>query len=476
MLGNVKDVTLEMVESWADDFGDIEEVHLWGGFPCVDLSSAKAYRRNLDGPQSSLFWEIPRIKGIIGAVFEGRAKVKHLFENVASMDRTAAETISDTLLGVPYRVDCMQAVPMRRPRFAWCSETIDGILPGVEIEERSYWKEVMAVAPYPKVKCWLTPGTTWMGEAEGACFPTCMKAIVRDRPPPRPAGIEKCDQDTLERWRVDQYRYPPYQYKFPNLIMGERGWRLLSASERELLLGYGYKHTSLSLSASAIKANKAWYEDLRCSLLGDSFSIYSFVIFAYVLSYRFVTKVNYQHLAGRMGLAPGFLAPARLSAPLCRGLSYGSSEEFRDQFTVCHLNEMLLRNTDHTGSDVRIVSGESLGRKIFPRQSVSAQWWVWEPVFKTRWKYKSHINLLELEAILLGVKYQVMRLGFTSHRLFHISDSYVCISIVSKGRSSSRLLQRRLKYLAALMLAANVQLVLAHVESTENPTDEASRA
>ena len=476
MMGDVKDITLEMVEEWAVQFGDVEEVHLWGGFPCVDLSSAKAFRRNLEGPQSSLFWEIPRIKGLILAVFEGRAKVKHLFENVASMDMSAAQTISDTLQCVPYKVDCVQAVPMRRPRFAWCSEPIEGMLPDVATESKSYWQDVYAEAPYPQVGCWLTPGTRWMGESEGACFPTCMKAIVRSRPPPRPAGIEKCDPDTLERWRVDDYRYPPYQYKFPYLIMGERGWRLLSANERELLLGYGFKHTSLCLSASAIKANKTWYEDLRCSLLGDSFSVYSFVIFAYVLSYRYVTRMNYLHLASRMGLAPGFMAPARFVSPLCRGLSYGSSMEFRNHFAVRHLNELLLRNTDHTRSDVRIVSGETLGKKIFPRQSVSAQWWVWEPVFKTRWKHKSHINLLELEAILLGVKYQLMRLGLSSHRIFHISDSYVCISIISKGRSSSRLLQRRLKYLAALLLAANAQLVLAHVESTENPTDEASRA
>ena len=476
MLGDVRDINYEMVQEWEHEFGDVEEVHAWGGFPCVDLSSAKAYRKNLDGPQSSLFWEIPRILQLIRAVFQGRARVKHCFENVASMDKEAAETISHALGCSPYKVDCVEAVPMRRPRFAWTSEKIEGILPGVEVTRQRLWNEVYAAAPYPQTQCWLEPGTQWEGESEGACFPTCMKAIVRDRPPPRPAGIEKCDESTLQRWEADQYRYPPYQYKSSYVIRGKKGWRLLSAVERELLLGYGYRHTSLCLSASNIKASKTKYEDIRCSLLGDSFSIYSFVIFAYVMAIRFVTKVDYQHLVNRMGIAPGFVASPRLIAPLTRMLSYGSPTTIRKEVEMVNLNELLLRSTDHTGSDVRIISGETLGKKIFPRQSVSAQWWTWVPVFKTRWKYKSHINLLELEAIILGVKHQVYRLGYTGCRMFHISDSYVCISIVSKGRSSSRLLQRRLKYLAALLLASNVQLVLAHVESTDNPTDEASRS
>ena len=56
---DVRDLGPTMVRGWRHRFGDIEEIHVWGGFPCVDLSSAKAERLNLDGPGSSLFWEIP---------------------------------------------------------------------------------------------------------------------------------------------------------------------------------------------------------------------------------------------------------------------------------------------------------------------------------------------------------------------------------------------------------------------------------
>lgn len=235
-----------------------------------------------------------------------------------------------------------------------------------------------------------------------------MKSIPRSSPPPKPAGIERCDDATISRWTSDAFRFPPYQYKEKFLITSNPTWRLLSPVEREILLGYGFRHTAVCMSASDIKSSMRRYGDTRLSLLGDSFSIFSFVIFAYALSIKFVTRVPYQHLCLRMGMAPGFLAPARLTAPVGRSLQYGTPLKFQAGFGVRDLNSTLLKRTDHTGSDVRLVSGERLSSKIFPRQAVCAQW---EPSFRLRWKQKAHINLLELEAILLACKYLVSRLG-----------------------------------------------------------------
>ena len=95
-----------------------------------------------------------------------------------------------------------------------------------------------------------------------------------------------------------------------------------------------------------------------------------------------------------------------------------------------------------------------MNSKVFPRQSVQAAWWHWEPLFAQQWKRKSHINVLELEALLLSVKHQVERFRVSNCRVFHISDSYVTISVVSKGRSSSKQLQRVMRRLAAVLLAA----------------------
>lgn len=122
-----------------------------------------------------------------------------------------------------------------------------------------------------------------------------------------------------------------------------------------------------------------------------------------------------------------------------------------------------------------LVSGELTNPKVFPRQSIAAHWWIWKDEFNKRWSQKAHINVLELEALLLGLKHQIRRFHAHDRRIFQVSDSYVCISVVSKGRSSSRQLNRILKQVAALLLAHGLQLVLCHVESLENPTDFGSR-
>lgn len=174
------------------------------------------------------------------------------------------------------------------------------------------------------------------------------------------------------------------------------------ALERELLLGYGIGHTRSCLSASEAKGQEQRYEDLWCSLLGDSFSIYSFVLWAVALSFFYAPRVAYTHLARRAGLAPGFRAPWRLVAPMSRKLNYGNIQIPPESApTVETLNRILLRRTNHTGSDVRIISGEILNPKCFPRQAVASKWWTWEPVTQVRWSKSEHINSLELEAILL---------------------------------------------------------------------------
>ena len=88
--------------------------------------------------------------------------------------------------------------------------TLEGCFTDVWITNKRYWREVYAEAPYPQSHQWLTEGYTWEGEKVGAVFPTCMKSIPRSSPPPKPAGLDKCDAATRQRWREDEFRYPPY--------------------------------------------------------------------------------------------------------------------------------------------------------------------------------------------------------------------------------------------------------------------------
>ena len=78
-------------------------------------------------------------------------------------------------------------------------------------------------------------------------------------------------------------------------------------------------------------------------------------------------------------------------------------------------------------------------------------------------------------AILLSVQYQISHLGASHLRLFHVSDSFVAMAIVAKGRTASRQLGVVLKFLNSLLLGFGLTLAIGHVESTENPTDGASR-
>ena len=474
---DVRSIDRGMVRGWARQFLRVKEVHLWSGSPCNDLSAAKAGRMNLNGPCSGLFFEVPRIRKLLEEEFGEFVIIKNLLENVASMDQSAAGEISETLRTVPYRVDCVDAVPMRRPRFAWSSVSLEAVFPDVEITQGRYWREVSAKTDYPFVGDWLEPGFVWEGGKTGHVFPTCMKSIPRDHPPFKPAGLERCSQATVERWTEDSFRYPPYQYGPGFAITSESSWRLLRAEEKELLLGYGLGHTLPIWSASKQKSNRRGYDDARHSALGESFSIFSFVLFAVAFCRDFLPIIPYKHMASRMGLAPGFRAPLKFVAPIKRKLQYGSATAEASLYTLgmSLFNRMLLRKTNHTGSDVRLTTGEFLNKKIFPRQSVAAAWWIWDDVHCQRWSFKSHINVLELQSVLNALRFQIERLKVSNMRIFQLSDSYICISVVSKGRSSSFQLNRLLRVINAHLLAHGLQLIMGHVDSTDNPTDAGSR-
>ena len=174
-----------------------------------------------------------------------------------------------------------------------------------------------------------------------------------------------------------------------------------------------------------------------------------------------------------MGMAPGYCAPLELRCPLARRLQYGLPEG--DVKTVGDLTRELLTRVNHTGSDIRVSSGTVMNPKAYPRQSACADWWTWKHVFHCKWGRTEHINRLELRSILLAIQWRVQHLCEVNTRFIHLTDSYVSMSIVSKGRSSSGMLMAIMRKIAAAQFGFNLFPVLIHVESSENPTDEASR-
>ena len=382
---DVRKIDRKVLRKWLFDFPHIEEIHIWGGFPCVDLSSVKFNRKNLQGSQSSLFYVMVEIIRMVRDIFGMKIKILFFFENVASMDTSALKEISNHLGVKPYRVQSSDAIPMSRPRLCWTNVSVPR-LPGVKVEDKGLYFLITMENEYPITSQWIRPDSEWPGSNYGAILPTCMKSIPRSRPPPAPAGLGRADEASVLRWQADEMRYPPYQYKEEYVLWSKGKWRLTEASERELLHGFGYGHTEVCYSASDIKRGKTQYEDERCSLVGDSFNVFSFVVFGWAALYEYLPKFDYAHLCNRMGLAPGFAAPILRVAPLARSLQYGHKTGALK--TVEDLSSCFLARTNHTGSDVRITTGAVMNPKAFPRQSVSASWFQWEGVFSCKWTHK----------------------------------------------------------------------------------------
>jgi hypothetical protein len=205
---DVRSITEDTIRAWMYAHPEVEEIHVWAGFPCVDLSKVKAGRMNLEGAESGLFFEIPRIIKDIRKVFGYRFPVKYCVENVASMDESAASQISEVLGVKPLRLDPWGVVPIHRPRFCWSNTDLTP-MDGVVIEEKRRWIEVEITHEYPDLEQWIEPGVIWPGFARGAVLPTCMKAIKRAKLPPSPAGLDRVDQNGYLRWMADSFRFPP---------------------------------------------------------------------------------------------------------------------------------------------------------------------------------------------------------------------------------------------------------------------------
>ena len=287
-------------------------------------------------------------------------------------------------------------------------------------------------------------------------------------------GIHRCDEKCLDRWWSDDYRFPPYQYRVENLVQDRTGLvRYLNSTERARLLGFTGDHLVFCWSAGKVKADPRGWEDAKLSLAGDSFSMLSFGWISSQLCKAWSPPMSPEHLIARMGLAPGSSLAPEFTAPMTRAISYGHSEGAPTRPEA--LVSQIARHVDITGSDVSLAAGSPFVFKTANHASLRAGWWDWKVIFKNQWKHESHINALEMRMVLLSLKWRSRFPCSLNKRWLHLADSMVCNYILSKGRTSSRLLAPITQTVAAYLLALNSVQLHGHVDSLENPTDEASR-
>lgn len=134
----------------------------------------------------------------------------------------------------------------------------------------------------------------------------------------------------------------------------------------------------------------------------------------------------------------------------------------------------LWRQSVFRGCDIRLASGDLTQPDLWPRRAIIPCHWRWRVAVAYK-RTGQHINVLELEAILASLRFRVGRLGDVEQRVVHFSDSQVCISVLVKGRSSSRQLNFVLKKINALVLASGLQVAYAYVRTEHNPADGPSR-
>lgn len=238
-------------------------------------------------------------------------------------------------------------------------------------------------------------------------------------------------------------------------------------------MGFGKGHTQVCFAASLAKQNTQAFEDERLSLLGDSFACSSFMILAAAAGYPFTRQFSISQMQQRLGLPPGYSSHISMSWPM--GGLQADVPQPPPMFSVKDINVFLALRANHTGSDVRITTGEIMNPRQVSRQSVCSEWWDWRQVFTLRWDFEEHINPLECRGILLSLLWQIRQGQGVASRLFHLTDSYVCQSILSKGRTSSKAMQHVVRRINAVLLACHSVLILGHVDSADNPTDEGSR-
>eukprot|EP00435_Cladocopium_sp_Y103_P030084 s165_g7.t1 len=198
---DVRTLTADVIRGWRCMYPQLEEIHIWGGFPCVGLSSVRANRLNLQDRQSALFWEFVRVVKTVRQVFGYSFRVLFAAENVASMDAAAEAEITEALAVKPWKLDPTGAVPIHRPRFCWTNTELVP-MEGAVIEEKSRWFDVGITSKYPLLSQWLEEEHNfWPGQATQQQRRQARQNVVLEDVGLTPA--------TLERYYVAVSRLQP---------------------------------------------------------------------------------------------------------------------------------------------------------------------------------------------------------------------------------------------------------------------------
>ena len=459
-LGDIVHIDRSKIEALHRSVGySVDFVLSGGGSPCQDLSALLAGGQGLAGSRSKLFFEMPRIFNDLRETFS--CPVYTFVENVFSMSEDNRNAFSDTLGVEPILLDSTSFSRSRRPRLFW-----------VDWEVKARGEE--ALIPHARYKEWIFPCINYDHEwwLEKFCkhegnklIPTLTRALPRRLPPKKPAGIESASEQARKRWEADNYRFQVYQYETSHLVTKPDGTlRLPSVAERERLMGFPTGYVSLGLPTK-LTLDEAF--NTGACMLGNSFNVYCITFLLDELLAQFSDEHQPRQL-DRI-LARGETAPAGW----CAHPQFSSASQPNDQSRM--LIQEFLRQGDKGGTDVKLDVGIPFRIKAWPRAGIRSRLFHWKIVNGYAWKHRSHINVLELQAVVHSMQWRLRKLDGFRSRVLHLVDNQVVASVITKGRSSSFRLKRSLQKLSALVLAGEIRLAIGYVATDDNPSDIPSR-
>ena len=342
--------------------------------------------------------------------------------------------------------------------------------------KRSVWQEKME-------QIYEALGVPYSREKASSREMICEK-LGRSRPPKDPAGIHHTPEEAKERWRNDDYRFPPYTYKLEYCLWDGLHARVCGAAEREVLMGFKPGHTSVKVKG------KMADQDLRCAAVGNSFHT---GVVASILKCCLRPFLPHHPFPSQEELALSFYqelsrVPAEIFTWCGDKPKQEDTESWLDRLEQqsdavpkslpaleLQLVAKILAQCSYRGTDVHLDTLTFYRPDRLPISPIDARQWVWKISKGWAWKKTNHINILEMEALYHTIKFRAKG-GRILHRKFlHLVDSQVVLGIVAKGRSSSLRLQRSLHKYNLLVLALHCYPVLGWVVSALNPADAPSR-
>ena len=268
-LGDVTKIDDKMIASLAQVFGPLVDlVIVAGGSPCQDLSSLNSSGCGLAGSRSKLFFETPRVVGIIREHFA--QPVHSLVENVISMSFEDRSTFSEVLNTTPYLDDARWFPFMQRPRLFWYSWEV-ACSSEFRVFDDDGFKEVEVDCELPHREHWIDDGFTWSDEASRMYTFTTLKP--RATPPADPAGLATASEGAVERWQKHEHMGQVYQYEEEFLLesIATGSFRLPTISEREALFGFDKGYLEAAVAEKTTFKNRF----ATCaSLVGNSLSVH----------------------------------------------------------------------------------------------------------------------------------------------------------------------------------------------------------